>query len=555
MDNLKSRNFLQKGGLYSLVYKGLFKAMGYTEYDLSRPIIGIVNTWSELNPGHYHLRQVAEAVKRGVWSSGCTPLEFNTISLCELFIDVSSLPYRNLLALDTEAMIKAQPLDAAVLLSTCDKNVPAQLMGCASANIPSIIVTGGSMLPGKFKDEDVACCTDGYKYMTDWRAGNITDEELTEFENVSMPSIGACSMMGTANTMQSMAEALGMTLSGSASIPAVFAKKYMMAEESGRQVVQLMKEGIKPSDIMTLKAFENAIRVLMALGGSTNTVIHLIAIARQLDIELGLKIFDKISEETPWLVGVKPCGKYTMLDFYYAGGVLAVMKELEPILNLDVLTVSGKTLGENLSKFKMKRTDVIGTLNEPRGKKGGIAVLFGNLAPDGAVIKTSATTPELLQHRGPAVVFDSIEEADAKLLDEESEISEDSVLILRYVGPKGDGMPEYGPLPIPRKLLKKGVRDMIRVTDARMSGSAFGTVVLHVSPEAAVGGPIAAVHNGDIIELDMKRRKLEVKLTKNQIEKRLKDWKPPLPKHKRGYLTLFTNLVEQADKGCIFPFM
>jgi dihydroxy-acid dehydratase len=550
---LKSRRF-HGGDARRYTYCGLFKSMGFTERDLQNPIVGIVNTWSELNPGHYHLRTVAEAVKRGVWQSGGTPLEFNTISLCEVFIEGSSLPYRNLLAMDTEAMLKVHPLDAAVLLSTCDKDVPAQLMGAASADIPSIMVTGGPVLPGRFRDEDVVCCTDISRYEAELRAGNITKEDMVELESCIIPGIGACGMMGTANTMQSMAEALGMTLPGSANIPAVYARRYWVAEESGRQIMELMKNDVKPSDIMTQKAFENAIRVLEALGGSTNAIIHLIAIAHQLDIELDLRLFDKLSGETPYLANVKPSGKYVVADFHEAGGVLAVMKELEPLLHTDVLTVTGKTLKENLAHVKVNRTPVIAPLNKPLSEEGGLAILFGNLAPDGAVIKVSAASPNLLQHRGRAVVFNSMAEVREKLLGAE-DLSPDDVLVLRYVGPKGAGMPEYGMLPLPTKLLAKGIRDMVRVTDARMSGGHFGTIVLHVAPEAAVGGPLAAVETGDMVELDVKRRRIDVKLTDNQIEERLKDWKPPPPRHKRGYMALFTDSVEQANKGCIFPFL
>jgi len=551
---LKSQRFCGVGAR-RYTYRGLFKSMGFTERDLQNPIVGIANTWSELNPGHYHLRTVAEAVKRGVWQSGGTPLEFNTISLCEVFIEGSSLPYRNLLSLDTEAMIKAHPLDAAVLLSTCDKDVPGQLMGAASANIPSIVVTGGPMLPGRFRGEDVVCCTDISKYEAELRAGNVTEADMIDLENCITPGIGACGMMGTANTMQSMAEALGMALPGSANVPAVYARRCWVAEESGRQIMELIKADIKPSDVMTRKAFENAIRVLAALGGSTNAVIHLIAIAHQLNIELDLRIFDRLSSETPYIANVKPSGKYTMLDFYEAGGVMAVMKVLEPQLYTDVLTVSGKTLKENLAHVKVRRANVITGLKKPLDREGGLAILFGNLAPDGGVIKVSAASPDLLQHKGRAVVFNSMAEVREELLAEEAEVSSDDVLVLRYVGPKGAGMPEYGMIPLPANLLRRGVRDMVRVTDGRMSGGHYGTVVLHVAPEAAIGGPLAAVETGDIIELDVKQRRIDVNLTNNQIEKRLENRKPRTPGYKRGYLALFTDSVEQANKGCIFPFL
>ncbi|RJS90341.1 dihydroxy-acid dehydratase [Candidatus Bathyarchaeota archaeon] len=549
----------------SWILRALIKSGGYTDYDLQRPIVEIVNTWSEWNPGHNHLRMMADAVKRGVWAAGGFPIECNTVSLCP----GQSLPNRNLLALQVESMISgvggerdpapyAEPADAVVFICSCDKDVPALLMAAARINIPAIFVLGGSMFPGKWKGEDVVCCTDAQRLERDLRAGKITEEEWREFQNCVMPCSGACGPMGTANTMQSMAEALGMSLPGSASIPAVLAEAYRKAEESGRKIIELLKEDIKPRDIMTEEALENAIKVLMGLGGSTNAVIHLIAIARQLDIDLPIERFDEISRETPFIVDVKPSGRYSATDVNLAGGIPAVMKQMESLLNLDVLTVTGKTLGENLSRVEVKDPEIIRPIDNPILPEGGLAILKGNLAPNGAVLKHSASiNRNLLQHEGPAMVFNSPAEAYRKLLNEDLEITEDHVLVLRYQGPKGACMPETGPLPIPTVLAKKGVEDMLRITDARMSGTNFGTIVLHVSPEAYVGGTLAVVEDGDIISLDFKNRRLEVKLTNKEIKERLERWKPPEPSYnyKRGPHALWYRFCTQAHEGCVYPFM
>jgi dihydroxy-acid dehydratase len=545
--------------------KGLVKAGGYTDYDLERPVIEVINTWSEWNPGHNHLRRVAEAVKRGIWSAGGFPLEYNTLSLCP----GQSLPNRNLVALETESVLcgvggkedpapYAEPADAAVFICSCDKDVPAFLMAAARINLPSIFVLGGSMFPGKFKGEDVVCCTDAQRLERDLRAGLITEEEWIEFQNCVLPCSGSCGPMGTANTMQCMAEALGMALPGSACIPAATAEIYRKAEESGRKIVELLKEDIKPRDIMNERSLENAMKVLMALGGSTNAVIHLIAIARQLDIQLPLERFDEISRKTPYLVDVKPSGRHAATDFHNAGGVPALMKQLEPILNLDVLTATGKTLKENLTNVKVKDPKIIRPLDNPILPEGGIAILRGNLAPKGAVLKHSASiNRDLLNHRGPAMVFNSPDEAYRRLLREDLEVTEDHVLILRYQGPKAACMPETGPLPIPTILAKKGVKDMVRITDGRMSGTNFGTIVLHVSPEAYVGGPLAIVEDGDIIELNLTRRLLEVKISDKQMKERFEKWVPPEPNYnyKRGPHALWFNFCTQADEGCVYPFM
>ncbi len=534
--------------------KELIKTGGFTDHDLQHPVVNVVNTWSEWNPGHNHLKLVAEAVKRGVWSAGGFPLEYGTLSLCP----GQTLPNRNLLALETEAVFLSEPADAASFICTCDKDVPALLMGCARVNLPSIFVLGGTMLPGRWRGEDVVCCTDGIKAEAMYRGGLISEKDWSEFKRSVCPCSGACGPLGTANTMQVMAEALGMSLPGSATTPAVYAQLYQKAEESGRALMHLLREDVKPRDIMTVKAIENAVRLLMAMGGSTNAVIHLIALAKQLEISLPLERFDEVSRETPFIVDVKPSGQGVVADIHRAGGVPVVMKALEPLLNLDVMTVTGKTLGENLTGIKVSDGNIVHSIDKPILGEGGLAVLRGNLAPNGAVLKHSASlNRELLQHRGPALVFNTGEEAYKALMRENLEVAEDHVLIHRYQGPKAACMPESGMLPIPTVLVKKGVRDMVRVSDGRTSGTCFGTNVLHVSPEAMLGGPLAAVENGDIIDLDLVHRRIDVKLTAKQIEERLNNWKPPEPRYnyKRGPLALWYQFCEQAEKGCMYPWM
>ncbi len=547
------------------VLRALIKANGYTDYDLRRPVVEVVNTWSEWNPGHYHLRLVAEAVKRGIWMSGGFPLECNTVSLCP----GQSLPNRNLLAMQVESMIRgiggeedpalyAEPADAVVFICSCDKDIPALLMAAARINLPSIFVLGGSMFPGTWRGEPVVCCTDAQRLRRELSAGNITEEDWLEFQNSVMPCPGACGPMGTANTMQSITEALGMALPHSASIPAVMAETYRRAEESGRKIMELLREDIRPRDIMTKDALENAIRVLMAIGGSTNAIIHLIAIARQLDIDLPLERFEEISRETPFIVDVKPSGRYAATDVYSAGGIPAVMKQLEPLLNLDVNTVTGGTLRENLSEAEVKNPEIIRPLDDPILPEGGLAIIKGNLAPNGAVLKHSASiNRDLLQHEGPAIVFNSPGEAYEKLMREDLKVTEDHVLILRYQGPKAACMPETGLIPIPKVLAKKGVKDMLRVTDGRISGTNFGTIVLHVSPEAYLGGALAIIEDGDSVKLDFKSRRLDVRLSKKEIRRRLEKWSPPEPSYdyRRGPHALWYRFCTQAHEGCVYPFM
>ncbi len=545
-------------GFSTFIRRSFTKGMGFTDDDLRKPVIGICNTWSELNHCHSHFRQLAEAVKRGVWQAGGLPLEFPTISLGEVFLSPTSMLYRNLMAMDTEEMIRAQPLDAVVLLCGCDKTTPAQLMGAASADVPAIVVTGGPMLSGHWEGQELGACTDCRRFWTEYRAGTISAATLAQLEEALCRSAGHCMVMGTASTMAAIAEALGMALPGCAAIPAPDSRRLRLAELSGIRAVELARTGLRPSHIMTYEAFENAIRVCMALGGSTNAVVHLVAIAGRLGIELPLDLFDRLSRETPLLANIRPSGKFQMEAFFEAGGVPAVMKELEPVLHLDTMTVTGKTLRENLASVPRAERwrEIIAPLDRPFQPEGGTAILRGNLAPNGAVIKQSAASPHLLRHRGRAVVFSSLADLSARIDDPDLDVEPDDILVLQNAGPVGGpGMPEAGYLPLPKKLLARGVRDMVRISDARMSGTAFGTVVLHVAPEAAVGGPLALVHTGDYIQLDVPNRRLDLLVSDEELAERRRAWRPPEPAYRRGYGRLYLEHVLQADRGCDFDFL
>jgi len=542
------------GDPYDLTFRGHIRSMGYTDYDMQRPIIGVCNPWSELNPGHWHFRALGDAVKRGIWAAGGFPLEFPTISMCEVFHNISTLIYRNLMAMSTEEMLDSMPIEGCVLLSTCDKDVPAQCMALATVNKPAIVVTGGTRLAGFYEGETVACSTDTQKFTWNHKAGTIGDAEMNEVEmNGFFNTCGACGVMGTANSVQSMAEALGMTLPGCASIPAVYAQRIHMAEATGIKIVELVKNDIRPSDILTRAAFENAIRVQMATGASTNLCIHIIAIARRAGINLTLDDFDRISRETPFITSVKPCGSVTVEELYHAGGIHGVMKELEPLLDTSAMTASGRTLEENLESAQIRNRNVIHSLDDPIEPDGGLHIVRGSLAPDGAVIKTAAASANLLKHTGPAVVLKSRvqEDIDRDL----AHVTEDYVIINRNMGPIGaPGMPETGPVGLPRHLLRGGMRDMVRITDSRMSGTSYGTIVLHVAPEAAVGGPLAVVQDGDMIELDAHGGKLNLLVDEREIQRRLAAWKPEPPKYKTGYRSLWIDQVLQAPDGCDFKF-
>lgn len=560
MKNNYSENWKKRGDRTGLIRNALLKSMGYTDADIEKPIIGIINTWAETNPGHIHFRQLSEAVKRGVWASGGFPLEVNTMSICEVFFDISSLVYRNLLSITTEELIERHPFDGIVLIGGCDKNIPAQLMAAVSANKPTIYLPGGAMLPGSYKGKTLACGTDSFYLYNDYTSGKISLEEMTKHEGCLYGSAGACPIMGTANTCQTVTEALGIALPNSASCLGVSAEKLRISEETGRKVVELVNKNIKCLDIINEKSVENAIRVLMATGGSTNLIIHLIAIARRANIDLTLDDFERISKETPVLVNVKPHGTENVgMGFHNAGGVASLMKEMEHMLNGECLTVSGKTVSENLKEIDMPYDkNTIRPLDNPIEEKGGIAVLYGNLAPNGAVIKRSAASTRLLKHRGPAKVFENLTECQKYLLDENSDITPDTVIVLRGYGPKGaPGMPENGNfMPLPPKLNKMGINDFVRITDARMSGGCFGTQVLHVAPESAVGGPLAAVRDGDIIHLDVDNNLIELEVSDSEIAERLKSFKPKTHSDiKRGFVRNFIDNVTQADEGCDLTYM
>lgn len=531
------------------------EGLGREVFD-GRPVIGICNSWSELNNCNIHLRTVAEAVKRGVLKAGGLPLEFPTISLGEMFMRPTTMMYRNLMAMDVEESLRANPIDGVVLLCGCDKTTPAQLMGCASADIPAIVVPGGPMLSGQWRDHKLGSGTDGRKYFDLVRAGKMSQEEFDEMEGGIARSAGHCTVMGTASTMTSLAEALGMTLTGCASIPAVDSRRMVIAEESGKQIVQLVKNDLRPSQIMTRQAFENAITVDMALGGSTNAVVHLLAIAGRLGVPLKLDDFDAISRKTPYIANVKPSGEYLMEDFFYAGGVPAVMREVLPLLHRDIPTVTGKTMGENVAQAPCYNRKVIRELAHPLNPEGGTIVLRGNLAPDGAVLKQTAASPRLLKHRGKAYVFETYDQMRAEIDREDLPVTADSVLVMKNGGPKGaPGFPEWGHIPLPRVLLNQGVDDVVRISDARMSGTSFGTIVLHIAPESAIGGPLQFVRTGDEIELDAEARLLTLCIGEEELASRRANFQPAPEPYARGYQQLFINHVTQANVGCDFDFL
>jgi L-arabonate dehydrase len=554
---LRSQNWFNGVGLYTFVHRSWMQAQGFpTDVFDGRPVIGICNSWSELTNCNAHLRLVAEAVKRGVWEAGGFPLEFPTISLGEPFMKPTTMLYRNLMAMDVEESLRANPLDGVVLLCGCDKTTPAQLMGAASADLPAIMVTGGPMLKGHYRGEEIGSGTDVFRFYDMYRTGKLTEEEFAEIEVCMHRSGGHCMVMGTASTMTSIAEALGMTLPGCASVPAVDTRRYTVAHESGRRIVEMVKEGLRPSKIMTRAALENAIRVSMAIGGSTNAVVHLLAIAGRLGIDLPLETFDHISRETPFIANIKPSGQYLMEDLFYAGGIPAVMKELGDLLHTDALTVTGKSIGENLERVVVGNRDVIAAREQPLLSEGGTVILRGNLAPDGAVLKQSAATPRLLNHKGRALVFASREALLHDIDDDDLDVDADTVLVLQGAGPKGaPGMPEWGQLPIPKKLLEQGITDMVRISDARMSGTSYGTVVLHVAPESAIGGPLAVVRTGDYVELNVAERRLDVLISNEELQARLSQWTPPARHFQRGYGAMFQEHVLQANEGCDFDFL
>jgi dihydroxy-acid dehydratase len=545
---------------FSLFLRTAFvKAMGYSDDALERPIIGITNTYSGFNACHRTVPELIEAVKRGVMLAGGLPVEFPTITLHEAFAHPTSMYLRNLMAMDAEEMIRAQPVDAVVLIGGCDKTVPALLMGAASANVPAIMLVTGPMITGEHHGERLGACTDCRRFWARFRAGEISEQEIGEVNAKLAPSAGTCMVMGTASTMALCTEALGMMLPGGACTPAVMADRMRHAEASGARAVGLAKERLTPDRIMTPDAFENALRVLLAVGGSTNAIVHLTAMAGRLGIAVDLEAFDRMGLETPVLVDLKPTGQHYMEDLEKAGGLATVLRELKSQLNGKALTVTGKTLAENLAAVPRGwKQDVVRPFNNPIFKGGSIAFLRGNLAPGGAIIKQAAASPKLMQHTGRAVVFESLADLADRIDDPRLDVNADDILVMKNAGPKGaPGMPEAGYIPIPKKLAQKGVKDMVRISDARMSGTAFGAIVLHVTPESAAGGPLALVRNGDRIRLDVPARTLDLLVGEAELSARRKKWKkPPVrPEDKRGYRKLFMETVTQADRGCDFDFL
>ncbi|MGA2407755.1 MAG: L-arabinonate dehydratase [Bacteroidales bacterium] len=554
---LRSTEWFGKDDKMGFVHRSWLRNQGHPDHMFrGKPVIGICNTWSDLTPCNGHLREFAEIVKRGVYEAGGFPLEFPVMSLGETIMKPTTMLWRNLASMDVEETIRANPLDGIVLLTGCDKTTPSTLMGAASVNLPTIVVPGGPMLNGKFRGKDIGSGTATWQLSEGIKAGTVSREDLIEAESCMSRSAGHCMTMGTASTMASMVEALGLTLPGASAVPAIDSRKKVMAHLSGNRIVEMVNENMKMSDILTRKAFENAIRINSAVGGSTNFVIHLIALAGRIGVDVNLDDFDRLGSDMPLLLNLMPSGKYLMEDFYYAGGLPVIIDQLSKIIHSDALTVNGKTIGENCKGAACYNHDVIAPLDKPLKEKAGIAVLKGNLCENGAVIKPSATSGKLLQHRGRAVVFENIEDYHTRIDNPDLDIDENCIMVLKGAGPVGyPGMPEVGNLELPEKLIKKGITDMVRISDARMSGTAYGTVVLHVSPESSVGGTLALVRTGDMIELDVEKRSLTLLLLEEELQKRRSVWTAPKPVAERGYVSMFVKHVEQADKGCDFDFL
>jgi dihydroxy-acid dehydratase len=533
------------------------KQSGFNAEELAgKPVIAILNTWSDANPCHGHLRQRAEDVKRGIWQAGGFPMEIPALSLGEQYMKPTTMMYRNLLALEAEEILRSYPADGAVLLGGCDKTVPGLIMGATTMNLPAIFVPAGPMLRGNWRGQTLASGSDVWKYWAERRAGTLDECAWREMEDGIARSFGTCMTMGTASTMAAAVDALGMTLPGASSIPAPDSGHARMASAAGRRIVEMVWEDLKPRDILTTEAFENAVTATMALGGSTNAIIHLIAMAGRAGARLDLDRFDALSRRTPFLANIRPSGKYLMEDFHYAGGLRGTLSRLRDLLHPECRTVNGRTLGENIDGAFVFNDEVIAPRDLPLGPEGGLAVLRGNLAPNGAVIKHTAVEPRLRQHTGPSVVFRNYNDLEARIDDPALPVTADSVLVLQDAGPLGaPGMPEWGMLPIPKKILAQGVRDMLRISDARMSGTAYGACVLHVAPESFVGGPLAFVRDGDLIELDVPARRLTLRVSDEELARRRAGWKPREVNYPRGYGRIYARHVTQADKGCDFDFL
>ena len=556
-DELRSARWYAPDDLRSFGHRSRTKQMGFHRDEfLGKPVIAIINPWNEMNTCHTHFPQRVQDIKRGIYQAGGFAVELPVLSLGEQLLKPTAMMYRNLLAMEVEEVLRGYPVDGAVLLGGCDKTTPGVLMGALSMNLPFVYVPGGAMLRGNWRGETLGSGTDVWKYWDQRRAGELDSESWEEIEDGIARSPGTCMTMGTAATMMSLAEALGLSMPGASSIPAVDSNHNRMASWSGRRAVDMVWEDLKPTDIISDDSFANAIMVQMAIGGSTNGIIHLLAMARRAGITLDLERFDKISQGIPLLANVKPSGQYVMEDFYFAGGLRALMQQLKDRLKLNAKTINGRTLGENLKGAEIYHDDVIRPLENPVKPAGGTAVLRGSLAPKGAVIKPSAAEDRLLKHRGPAIVFKDIRDLKARVDRDDLSVTADSVLVLQNAGPVGaPGMPEWGQLPVPKKLLQQGIRDILRISDARMSGTSYGACVLHVAPEAALGGPLGLVRDGDLIELDVFERRLDLLVEHEELDRRRQEWQAPALKHRRGYAALYVEQVTQADEDCDFRFL
>lgn len=556
-EDLRSFSWFGPNTMRGFSHRSRMLQLGFEREDfLGKPVIALINTWSELNPCNAHLRERAEMVKRGVWQAGGFPVEIPALSITETYMKPSPMLYRNMLAMDTEEILRSMPIDGAVLLGGCDKTTPALLMGAISANVPAIYLPGGPMLRGNWNGKPLGSGTDVWRYWAERCAGGISDDELTVIESGIARSPGFCMTMGTASTMTAISDALGMTLPGASSIPAADSNHPRLALETGKRVVEMAWEGLTPAEILTEDSFRNAIVVDMALGGSTNAIIHLVALAKRRGFDMPLPVFDEISRKVPVLANIRPSGEYLMEDFYYAGGLRALMAQIEDLLHLDCLTANGKTIGENLEGARIHNPEVIRERTRPLLESGGTVILFGSLAPDGAVIKESAVSAHLRHYIGRAFVFENYADYETRVNRDDLDVDESCVLVLKNAGPQGGpGMPEWGNFQLPKKILERGVRDMVRISDSRMSGTAYGTCVLHVAPESYVGGPLALVRDGDRIELDIPNRKLDLLIPEAEMAKRRAAWTPPAQQERRGYLALYRSHVTQANLGCDFDFL
>ena len=557
LQDLRSQRWFGATDLRSFGHRSRALQMGYAREDfLDKPVIGIINTWSDLAQCHSHFPERVEEIKRGIWQAGGFPVELPAMSLSEQFVKPTSMLYRNFLAMETEELLRQHPVDGAVLMGGCDKTTPATIMGAISMNVPAIFMPAGPMMRGHFGGNILGSGSDVWKYWAEKEAGNISEQQWNEMEAGIARSAGTCMTMGTASTMTTIAEALGLTLPGAASIPAGDSAHPRMASQCGRRIVEMVWHDLKPRDIITRKSVENALVVHSAMAGSTNAMVHLVAMARRAGVNIDLKDFDEFASRVPVILNLRPSGKWLMEDLHIAGGNRAFFSRLKSMLHLDAMTVSGQTLGDGIGDAQVYNDDVIRPLNDPIAASGGTAILYGNLAPDGCVIKPPAADPRLLQHTGPAIVFDSYDAMSKAVNDPNLDVTPDHVMVLRNAGPKGGpGMPEWGMLPIPRKLLKQGVRDMLRISDARMSGTSYGACILHVAPESVIGGPLAAVRTGDMIAVDVAKRSINVALTDAEIVERINGYKPPPRNYPRGYYKMFAEHTRQANEGCDFDFL